>query len=265
MVKRALIPCGGKGTRMLSLTRGAPKELLEIAGVPLVVRVLQECAASGIDEALVVISPDKEEIVETLTPLAGNAGMPRILSFEVQKEAKGLADAIRLGREFAAGEPMAIALPDNLFAGADPGLKQVIDTHTATGKNVVAMVEITAEDASRRGPTSVFPGHVSGDEFVIERIPDKGERGKTFDTGGQKSAFTGVGRYVFMTDAFDMIDTVEATLIEGQELDDVPVMQRLLAMGRLTGRRIQGRFFDVGLVSGYQEALAEYGGEAPDA
>jgi UTP--glucose-1-phosphate uridylyltransferase len=151
-----------------------------------------------------------------------------------------------------------VALPDNLFAGAAPGLKQVIDIHADTGKNVVAVVEITAEEAARRGPTSVYPGRVDHSEYVIERVPDKGERGRTFDTGGARSAFTGVGRYVFTADAFEAIDAVEAELEPGEELDDVPVMQRLLEAGALTGRRIDGDFFDVGIVSGYEEADAAF-------
>jgi len=262
MVTRALIPCGGRGTRMHSLTLGTAKELLEIAGAPLVVRVLEECAESRIDEVLVVISPDKHDIVERLAPLAGTEGMPASISFTVQREPRGLADAIRLGRGFAGSSPLAVALPDNLFTGSEPGLAQVIGTHVSTGKNVVAVVEITAGEASRRGPTSACPGTLDGDEFIIERIPDKRERGKTFDTGGRSSAFTGVGRYVFTPEAFEVIDHVERMLAPGAELDDVPVMQRLLANGRLTGRRITGRFFDVGLVSGYVEASAEYGGAA---
>ena len=244
---------------MLPLTRGGAKELLEIGGIPLLVRVLEECTASGISETLIVISPDKTEIVDIIAPLAGSQGKPDRILFAIQSEPRGLADAIRLGRDFARGEPLAVALPDNLFAGADPGLKQVIDTHLATGKNVVSVVEIFAEDAMKRGPTSIFPGSLDNDEFIIERIPAKGERGRTFDTGGMSSAFTGVGRYVFMTDAFHAIDEVESVLEEGRELDDVPVMQNLLEKGRLTGRRILGEFFDVGLISGYEAATAEFG------
>ena len=254
MVKRVLVPCGGRGTRMREVTRGTPKELIEIAGVPVIVRVLEECAASGIDEVLVVISPEKQELVSALRPLAGQHGIPRSITFVVQREPRGLADAIRLGREFSAGEPLGVALPDNLFAGADPGLKQVIDTHLETGKNVVALVEITAEEASRRGPTPVYPGHVRGSEYVIDRIPDKGDRTRTFDTSGATSAYTGVGRYVFTAETFDVIDEVEAGLRPRDELDDVPVMQRLLAARNLAGRKIDGTFFDVGIVSGYREA-----------
>ena len=258
MVKRVLIPCGGKGTRMMALTRGAPKELIEVAGVPVVVRVLEECAESGIEEALIVISPDKQDIVDALAPLEGRGGMPASISFAVQREPRGLADAIRLGRGFSVGEALAVALPDNLFGGPVPGMRQVIDTHIETGKNVVAVVEITAEDAARRGPTSVYPGRINGSEYVIDRIPDKGERGQTFDTGGARSAYTGVGRYVFTADAFEAIDAVEAEIEAGEELDDVPVMQRLLAAGSLTGRRLDGAFFDVGIVTGYEEADAAF-------
>ena len=247
---------------MQTLTRGMSKELLDLAGTPVVVRVLEECAASGIEEVLVVISPEKNEIVERLAPLAGKPAMPRSISFSVQAEPRGLADAIRLGSGFAGKGPLAVALPDNLFAGSAPGLAQVIATYDATGKNTVAIVEITAEAASRRGPTAIFPGRVTGNEFAIERIPDKGEKGQTFDTQGQQSAFTGVGRYVFAPDAFDAIDSIEAQLQAGAELDDVPVMQLLLSRGRLAGRLIEGRFFDVGIVSGYMEATAEYGGVA---
>ena len=185
--------------------------------------------------------------------------MPANIAFAIQKEPRGLADAIRLGRAFSGGLPLAIALPDNLFSGNEPAMMQVIETHISTGKSVVAMVEISADDAARRGPTSVYPGHIEGDEYVIDRIPGKSERGTTFDTGGRSSAFTGVGRYVFKFDVFDAIDAVERSLPSGAELDDVPVMQHLLLAGGLTGCRIKGKFFDVGLISGYQEATREYG------
>ena len=245
---------------MLSLTGGAPKELVEIAGVPVVIRVLEECAASGVSSVLVVTAPGKDQIIERLSPLAGTPGMPAEIEFIIQEEPRGLADAIRLGRGFSLGEPLVIALPDNLFAGSLPGVRQVVDTYAATGLNVVAVVEITAADAARFGPTSVFPGVIEGNEFHIDRIPGKGERGQTFDTGGAPSAFTGVGRLVFAADAFDAIDEVEASLSPGAELDDVPVMQRLLAGERLMGRKIDGRFFDVGLVSGYEDAGTAFGG-----
>ncbi|MGZ8457558.1 MAG: sugar phosphate nucleotidyltransferase [Gemmatirosa sp.] len=255
-VQRAIVPCGGRGTRMRALTGGAPKEMLPVGGVPLVEHVARECAASGVDELLVIVAPGKDAIAAHLAPLAGSPGMPRRISFLEQPDARGLADAIRLGRAFAGEAPVAVALPDNLFVGDAPGVAQVAATFARTGRHVVAVVEITREEAARRGPTAVLPGTRDGDHFEIAQIPDKGARGATFDTRGAHAAHTGVGRYVFRPDVFDAIDAVERALPATQELDDVPVLQHLLARGQLVGHCMRGRFLDAGLPDGYAEARA---------
>ena len=139
-VKRALLPCGGKGTRMLALTHGQPKEMIEVAGMPLVERVARECAASGIQELLVVIAPGKEAIEDHFQRLREAPGLPPHVGFIVQREARGLADAIRMGRSFSGGAPLAVALPDNLFVGPRPALAQVIDEFGRCGTSVVAVV-----------------------------------------------------------------------------------------------------------------------------
>jgi len=239
---------------MLDITKGAPKELIRVGGVPALGRVVSECAASGVTDLLVVVAPGKNAIADYLRPLAGTNGMPARIEFAVQHEPRGLADAIRLGREFADGEPLGVALPDNLFLADAPALRQVFDAHEQTGLNVVGVVEILAADASRRGPTAIYPGRLDADLYDIERIPEKRDRNERFDTGGAASAFTGIGRFVFTSDAFDAIDRVEHTLAPGAELDDIPVMQYLLADQRLIGRRIRGRYLDVGLPDGHREA-----------
>lgn len=242
---------------MLSLTGGGPKELLPVAGVPVLIRVLRECAASGITEALIVIAPDKEAIVDLVVPLARSDDVPLSIQFVVQPEPRGLADAIRLGRDFAGTEPLAIALPDNLFTGEEPALRQVIDEYSASGENVVAVVEISAGEATKRGPTAIYPGELHGDRYDISSIPEKRERSATFTTGGAESAFTAVGRFVFNPDVFDTIDETEQVLGADEELDDVPLMRLLLARGQLVGCRVRGRFFDVGLVDGFRDADEE--------
>ena len=251
---KALIPCGGKGTRMASLTKGAAKELLPIGGVPLVLRVMEECAASGVSEVLIVSAPGKQDVDEAVLAAAGKPRMPAHARIVIQKEPRGLGDAIRLGRDFAGSDLLGVALPDNLFVGDAPALAQLYEVHARTGKNVVAIVELNASNKDRYGPTAIYPGKLIGNEFVIERIPDKGPRDKTFDLKGAESAFTGVGRYLFLPDVFATIDEIDRTLPPGKELDDIPVMQRLLERGKLTGCRIRGDFLDVGLPSGYLEA-----------
>jgi UDP-glucose pyrophosphorylase len=258
-VTKALIPCGGKGTRMASLTvGGSAKELLPIGGIPLVLRVMEECAASGVREVLIVSAPGKSDLEDVVLSAAGSSGMPAKVEVVIQEEARGLADAIRLGRDFAEGAPLAVALPDNLFLGDAPALSQVFAVYQRTGKSVVAIVELTAANRDRYGPTAIYPGRVDKDQFIIERIPDKGPRDKTFNPMGASSAFTGVGRYVFLPEVFAAIDEIEASSPSGKELDDIPVLQLLLRRGSLTGCLVRGDFLDVGLPSGYLEADARF-------
>src|ERR1700733_13139825 len=118
-VRHALIPCGGRGTRMRAVSGAAPKELLSVAGVSLVEWVARECAASGASELLVVTAPGKDAIRERLAP---HTGSPVRIEFVEQPTAAGLMDAVRLGRTFAGHAPLAVALPDNLFVGDAPGM-----------------------------------------------------------------------------------------------------------------------------------------------
>jgi len=240
---------------MLAISHGMAKELLPIAGEPVLAHVLRECAQSGIEHALVVVSPEKQSVVSFALSMAGTAGMPARIETAVQVQPKGLADAVRVGRSFAGNEPVAVALPDNLFVDtAQPAVAQVIETYEREHVNVVGLTEITADIAASRGPTPVYPGTRLGDDFLIESIPSKGAHGSTFDLGSAQSAMTGVGRYVFTPAAFGIIDAVEQALEPGRELDDIPVMQAMLARGALRGRVLRGTFLDVGLPEGFREA-----------
>ena len=242
---------------MLSLTGGAPKELVEVGGIPVVERVARECAASGVTDLLVVIAPGKEAIQDRLAWQAGTHGMPARISFAIQREARGLADAIRLGADFCGHGPIAVALPDNLFLSTTPALQQVIDVASRAGKSAVSIVGISAGEARAKGATAIYSGEIVGHEYRISHIPDKGAKSSTFDTGGAKVAYTGVGRYAFTAAVWKAIDEVEGTLEPGAELDDIPVMQLLLNRGLMTGCLVDGRFLDVGLPTGYAEANAE--------
>jgi len=219
-----------------------PKEMVPVAGKPAIDWVLRECAESGIDDILVVSAPGKDALVEHL------ARLPHV-AIASQTEPRGLADAIRLGRDFAGDQPLAVALPDNIFLGARPALAQVIDGYRAAKTNTVAIIEIGARQAARKGATAALEGVRDGSAYRISRISDKGATGAT-------SAYTAVGRFVFLPEALAAIDLVERTIPAGAELDDVPLMQWLLAHGALQGRVIDGQFLDIGLPSGYAEANA---------
>jgi UTP--glucose-1-phosphate uridylyltransferase len=234
---------------MRAIAGDGPKEMVPVAGEPAIDWVLRECAESGIDEILVVSSPGKPALVSHL------AGWPGV-QIAIQAEPRGLADAIRMGRGFAGDQPLAVALPDNIFVAEPPALAQVIDGYRGGGTNVVAIVEIDAKEAARRGATAALEGTRDGALYRIARIPDKGAKSATFDVRGGASAYTAVGRFVLSPAALAAIDVIERTIPPGAELDDVPLMQYLLARDALLGRVIDGEFLDVGLPAGYEEANA---------
>jgi UTP--glucose-1-phosphate uridylyltransferase len=235
---------------MRAVAGAAPKELLPIGGMSLVEWVARECAASGASELLIVTAPGKDAIRERLAPHTGSPGFPVRIEFIEQPEPIGLMDAVRLGRDFSSAGPLAVALPDNLFVGDAPGLAQVIETYYRTGKNIVGVVEHRANDATRRGATAPFTGSLHGDEFDITSIGAKGTTGPT----GAQATFSGIGRFVFTDEVWGVINDAAAALPVGAELDDIPVLQHLLAAKRLVGRRMRGQFIDVGLPAGYEEA-----------
>ena len=245
--------------RMAALTHGRPKELLPLRGEPLLVHVLRECAASGADECLIVSAPGKDEIAHVAASVQGTEQMPSRIVVVEQSEPRGLADAIRLGRNFADGEPVGVALPDNIFVSRVPALAQVAAAYESAGKSAVAIIEISATESQSSGATPAYVGTRNGDLFHIAAIPGKGAHSATFDTSGASAAVTGVGRYVFDDEVFSYIDAAERGLAAGVELDDIPVLQCLLADGRLIGRMIEGHFFDVGLPSGYAQAVEALG------
>ena len=218
--------------------------------------VLRECAQSGIEHALVVVSPEKQSVVTFAKSVAGAAGMPARIDTAVQMQPKGLADAVRVGRSFANDEPVAVALPDNLFVdNAQPAVAAGDrDVRARARERRRAHRDHRGHRGSREDRRRFIRARVAGDEFLIESIPSKGAHGSTFDLGSANSAMTGVGRYVFTPAAFEIIDEVERTLAPGKELDDIPVMQRDACARALTGRVLHGMFLDVGLPEGFREA-----------
>jgi UTP--glucose-1-phosphate uridylyltransferase len=262
-VTTAVIPCGGKGTRLAAIARDTPKELLPIGGKPLLQWTLEEAAAAGLDRAVVVMSPQKPQLAQFLSD---RQPVGLSVSIVVQPEPHGLGDAITRARPAVGPGDVAVLLPDNLFSGG-PAIAPVLDARRRTGCAAVLLVEIGAADAATKGAT----GRVAHRQRVdpawkgllqIVALAGKGARAARFDTGGSPSAFTAIGRMVFGPDVFDRLERLRAGIAREQgmttELDDVPLLQELAAEGRLVGVPLARSvaFYDVGVPEGYHGALA---------
>ena len=249
-VTRALIPCAGAGTRMASVTDGAPKELLDVGGLTAIEQVLKECAASLITTALVLVAPGKEAIAFKVLKLAGTPGYPQEIKLLEQPSPLGLPDAIGRARETAPEQPLAVVLPSALYKGDRPALAQVIATYRTSLHSVMGMVEARAVIATTRQSVPVIGGVLVSEEVRIDAIPDAGVVA-TLPAGSVP--YASGGRFVFSPDAFVALDAVLRAGSGGDETDLAPVLQRMLARGQLVGKMIRGRYCDLTVPVGYAD------------
>ncbi len=250
----AVIPCGGQGTRIAAVARGLPKELLPVAGKPLLEWTLAEAAAAGLTRAVVVSSPDKAPALEAHVTARPPAGLSAVVV--LQPQPRGLGDAITCARAAVGTDDVALLLPDNLFARG-PAILPVLDARRRTGRAAVLLAEIRARDAATKGATGRVRCRARPDGLLdVEDLADKGAKGGRFDPGDAPSALTAIGRMAFGPDIFDLLEDIRGTQAADAELDDVPALQRLARGGRLVGVLAAGPFYDVGVPEGYADALA---------
>ena len=239
---------------MRELTRGGAKEMIPVAGVPLAVHGLQEAAASGIKEALLVLSPMKLNLLPIL-----RAEAPSSLKVTpiLQPEPLGLAEAIVRCRELLGDEPFALLLPDTLFAGPEPGLAQVLRAFQQWQKDTIGFIWATKEDVLQNsGALELGEG---GDQPVrrILRLGDKGPGYFEAPPGQRRPRL--FPRAVHLPHYLDLIQEMKS-LARG-EMDDVPILQRLIQEREVLAVELQGRGFDAGTPLGLQAARGYFEGE----
>ena len=142
MLRKAIIPAAGLGTRFLPITRSVPKELLPILDRPMLHYVVAEASEAGISEVIVITSPGKEGIAEYFRPrpdleerLADDdALLGRVrsgtdladVSFVIQEKPLGLGHAVLTAREAVGDELFAVILPDDIVAHTPGVLSQML-------------------------------------------------------------------------------------------------------------------------------------------
>jgi len=252
MLDTAVIPCGGRGTRLHPITRWLPKEILPVGLRPILYWTLDEAAGAGLFRAIVITNPHKP----LLEAAARNYEGPLELEFVPQDHPRGLGDALLRARDHLAGSPFLVLLPDNLFTGPNP-TAAVVSTFRATGLATVLLAEMAPDESGAKGATgrARIRSETDGSLRVTE-VADKGSG--RFDATGEATAVTPIGRTAFPGGILAEFEEIGRGLPPGVELDEVPVFQRLARRNALAGVINRAAFYDVGVPEGYRDAVAAF-------
>ena len=264
-IRKAVFPAAGLGTRFLPATKASPKEMLPLVDKPLIQYAIEEAVASGIESVLIItgrdknaiedhfdISPElehnlrekgKEELFELVR---GISDIARI-SYTRQKQALGLGHAIYQAKDFAAGEPFAALLPDDVMDCEKPALRQMMDVFEKYNAPVIATMQVEGEAISRFGvidAEEVEPG--------VYRIKDMVEKPKFEDAPSDLAI---VGRYIFTPDIFGAIEQTKPGA--GGEIQITDAMRNLLKTRPFYAVKLEGVRHDAGDKLGFLIATVE--------
>jgi len=272
MIRKAVIPAAGFGTRFLPATKSQPKEMLPIVDTPVIQYVVEEAVASGITDILIIIGKGKRAIEEhfdrnfyleaQLAEQGKKKELERIrkisemadIHFVWQKELKGLGDAVNCAKLHVGDQPFAVLLGDTLISSGSPATKQLAEVYDRYGGSVVLIQEIDREKISRYGVISgeeIEPGVYKLDGLVEKPSPAEAP-----------SNLAVAGRYVFTPDIFDCLEKIQPG--KGGELQLTDAMQLMLAASPMYARLLEGKRYDIGNKQGFIKTNIEFALKAED-
>jgi UTP--glucose-1-phosphate uridylyltransferase len=243
-VKRALIPVGGRGTRMYPATAAVPKELLAIGNRPLLEFALDEIADAGIDYVVLVTARGKGAIEDFVEDWSDRHANPVKFAYVRQRTPRGLGDAVACAEHVIGDAPFAVLLPDDLLIGPDSTLARLVRHQCATGAAAIALQPITDAETASYGVPDVAASE--NGVYAIRRLVEKP------GPANAPSRLGVVGRYVLPARIFRFLRNVKPGAKGEIQLTDA--IDALARAEGAWGIPLSQRRIDCGSPDGYLEA-----------
>ena len=263
MIKKAVLPVAGFGTRFLPASKATPKEMLPIIDKPLVQYAVEEAINIGINEIIFITSPEKysikkhfdknqdfedrlrssgkDEMVERLNP-----GIFKDVKFHYvnQNEQNGLGHAILQAEDIVNGDSFAVLLPDDLFFSEKSCLSQLLELYNRVDASVIAVNKIDKDNIHKYGV--IKPGIIENNSINIEDIVEKPNQNDA------PSNIAVCGRYIFKSSIFNFLKSTGFD--KSGEIQLTDAIKKLLKHEEVFAALYAGEKFDCGSKQGFVHA-----------
>ena len=229
-VRKAVILCAGRGTRMMPYTKSQPKEMLPVQTTPVLQLIIEQVIEAGIQEIFIVISDSKECIVNHFNGMYPNVK----ISYGRQLKMEGTGPATMIAKDFINREPFLLIFPDELMLEQNP-YKVLIDDFNQHHTTVLSSYQIPLEIAHRYG--IIIPKQGNAIQGIVEKPKDN-----------PPSNLASLGTYVLVPEVLDFIR--EHTDGEGE----ICIVDAINKLPNLRHVELTGKRFDLGNPMGFAQA-----------
>ena len=267
MIKQAIIPLAGLGTRLLPLTSVFPKELLPINGKPGIEYILDECIDSGVKEIIFIISKKKEMIKKYFyndifyKKIMKKKKDPRIkkeykkllfykkkIKFVYQNKPLGTGDAVLKTQHKIKSKYFLLLLPDDLIVNKNCS-KEMIKVHKKYKSSVMASMKVHKNNVSRWGIYSLSK-NLDKNNFLISDVIEKPKINKAPSNNAV------CGRYILDKKIFSILKKLKKG--RGGEYQITDAIKILIKeKSKFVGHKFKGKYLDCGTMHGFIKSSLE--------
>lgn len=267
MVKKAVIPAAGLGTRFLPATKAQPKEMLPIIDTPVIQYVVQEAVDSGIDDILIISGKGKRAIEDHFdrnfeleaqlenkdddikyNEIRRISDMANI-HFVRQKELNGLGDAIYYARLHTGDEPFAVLLGDTMIESVIPVTQQLIDIYEQYRSTIIGVEVVPKDKVDRYG--------IIAGKKISDSIREVSELIEKPSVDKSPSNLAIAGRYILTKEIFTALE--QTTRGKNDEIQLTDAMRILVKRESIFSYTIEGKRWDIGNKLDYIKTTVAFG------